>query len=107
MKSGNSRKHPRFELEAYVDYTGKEFLLNHEIHDISMGGMRLKTTELEEKGQVVDLIISFPDFDSVIELKGEVAWVKDNPEKEMGISFKNIGMRERKQLEQYLKHVKP
>jgi c-di-GMP-binding flagellar brake protein YcgR len=101
--STDQRKHSRLDLEAYVDYTGKEFLLNHRIYDISMGGMRLKTDELEEEGREVDLIISFPDLDSVIEVKGEVAWVKKMPEKEMGIKFKNLGISEHRLLQEYLK----
>ena len=101
----DQRKYPRFELEAYVDYTGREFLLNHRIYDISMGGMRLKTGELEQVGVEVDLMISFPDMDAVIEVKGEVAWVKRVPEKEMGIKFKNLGIREHRLLQEYLKKI--
>ncbi len=101
----DQRKHRRFELEAVVDYTGKEFLLNHRIFDISMGGIRIQTGELEEEGREVDLVVSFPDLDAVIEVKGEVAWIKRAPEMEMGIKFKNLGIKEHRLLQEYLKRV--
>ncbi|MBN2722465.1 MAG: PilZ domain-containing protein [Deltaproteobacteria bacterium] len=101
----DQRKHPRYELEAYVDYTGREFLLNRRIYDISLGGMRLQTSELEEEGREVDLVISFPDLDAVIELKGEVAWKKNDEDPEMGIRFKNVGIKEHRLLQEYLKRI--
>ncbi|MBU1218505.1 PilZ domain-containing protein [Myxococcota bacterium] len=103
--TADQRKHPRYELEAFVDYTGREFLLNRRIYDISLGGLRLQTSEVEEVGREVDLVISFPDLDAVIELKGEVAWKKDDGSREMGIRFKNVGIKEHRLLQEYLKRV--
>jgi len=105
MTSKDKRRHKRFELEAFVDYTGREFLLNHRIYDLSLGGMRLATSEPEPLGTAVDLVITFPDLDAAIEVKGEVVWVKPAPENEMGIKFNSVGMKELKLLQEYLKKI--
>ncbi len=105
MTSRDKRRHKRFELEAFVDYTGREFLLNHRIYDLSLGGMRLATSEPEPLGTPVDLVITFPDLDAAIEVKGEVVWVKPAPDNEMGIKFNSVGMKELKLLQEYLKKI--
>ena len=105
MTSRDKRRHKRFELEAFVDYTGREFLLNHRIYDLSIGGMRLATTEPEPVGTAVDLVITFPDLDAAIEVKGEVVWSRPAPENEMGIKFSSLGMKEHKLLLEYLKKI--
>lgn len=101
----DKRRHKRYELEAFVDYTGREFLLNHRIYDLSMGGLRLATSETEPVGTQVDLVITFPDMDASIEIKGEVAWIKGAPDCEMGIRFAGMGMKEQKLLQEYLKKM--
>ncbi len=105
MSTRDKRRHKRFELEAFVDYTGREFLLNHRITDLSLGGMRLATSEPEEVGTPVDLVVTFPDLDAVIEVKGEIVWVKGAPDHEIGIRFSNVGMKEHKLLQEYLKKM--
>jgi len=105
MSAKDKRRHKRYELEAFVDCTGREFLLNHRIYDLSMGGLRLVTGEPEPVGTPVDLVITFPDLDAVIEVKGEVAWVKGAPSNEMGIRFSGMGMKEQKLLQDYLRKV--
>ncbi len=105
MTAKDKRRHKRYELEAFVDYTGREFLLNHRIYDLSMGGLRLATADPEPVGTPVDLVITFPDLDAAIEVKGEVAWVKPAPENEMGIRFAGMGMKEQKLLQDYLRKV--
>ena len=105
MTAKDKRRHKRYELEAFVDYTGREFLMNHKIDDLSMGGLRLTTTEPEPVGTPVVLVITFPDLDAVIEVKGEVVWVKTAPSNEMGIRFLGMGMKEQKLLQDYLRKV--
>jgi len=102
MKSlKDQRHHKRYELEAYVDYTGKEFLLNHKITDLSLGGMKLQTKEVDKVGQEVDIILTLPDLEAVIEIKAEVVW--SNPEEHiMGLKFKRLGIKEHKLLQEYL-----
>ena len=42
--SEHPREFPRFEVNAYVDYTGNEVLLFHRIQTISLGGVCIQTT---------------------------------------------------------------
>ena len=53
--SEHPREFPRFEVNAYVDYTGNEVLLFHRIQNISLGGVCIQTTGVEEVGTLVDL----------------------------------------------------
>ena len=39
----HAREFPRFEVNAYVDYTGNEVLLFHRIQNISLGGVCIQT----------------------------------------------------------------
>ncbi len=100
--SKESRKHKRYKVEAYVDYTGTEVLLNHRISDLSFGGLRIETPDLEEEGQEVTLVISFPELDSIIDVRGEVVWSRKDPVPQMGIKFLNLGPRERQLIQKYL-----
>ena len=100
--SRESRKHKRYKVEAYVDYTGTEVLLNHRISDLSFGGLRIETPDLEDEGQEVTLVISFPELDSIIEVRGEVVWARKDPVPQMGIKFLNLGPRERQLIQKYL-----
>ena len=58
--SEHPREFPRFEVNAYVDYTGNEVLLFHRIQNISLGGVCIQTTGVEEVGTLVDLVLNFP-----------------------------------------------
>jgi hypothetical protein len=64
--SEHPREFPRFEVNAYVDYTGNEVLLFHRIQNISLGGVCIQTTGVEEVGTLVDLVLNFPDLDASI-----------------------------------------
>jgi PilZ domain len=105
LSSKDRRKHQRFETLAYVDYTGKEFLFNQEVYDISASGIRFYSSELAEMDDEVDLVISFPNQDDLIETKGTIVWVSQKPEPAMGIKFKALGIKESRLLQEYLKKV--
>jgi hypothetical protein len=38
------REYPRYEVNAYVDYTGNEVLLYHRIQNISLGGICIQSS---------------------------------------------------------------
>ena len=69
-----TREFPRFEVNAYVDFTGNEVLLFHRIQNISLGGVCIETSGVEEVGTLVDLVLNFPELDASIAVKGEVVW---------------------------------
>lgn len=101
------RQHPRFEVTAHVDYTGTEILLYHRIENLSLGGMCLQTSTVEDLGTVVDLVISFPDLeDATICLSGEVVWANREDPMDMGIRFLDLDEERKKVLREYLARVR-
>ncbi len=101
-----TRQHPRFEVSAYVDYTGSEVLLYHRIQNISLGGICISTPSVEEMGTIVELMINFPDLGGSVSLRGEVVWVNREPPMDMGIRYIDLDEPKRETLRQYLQRVK-
>ena len=96
------RAYPRFEVEARVDYTGTEILLNHRIQNLSLGGLCMETDALEELGTTVDLVISFPELDACITARGEVVWVNPEVPRDMGVRFLDLDVERKDTLRKYL-----
>ena len=105
--SNNSdiRRDPRIEVNAYVDYTGKEVLLFHHIENISLGGISIKSPTIEAVGTIVELVINFPEFDDSVELTGEVVWARAEDEGRMGIKFIDVDPELKARLKVYLAKV--
>ena len=68
--SEHPREFPRFEVNAYVDYTSNEVLLFHRIQNISLGGLCIQCEAAEEIGTEVDLLVHFPDLGSSLSPAG-------------------------------------
>jgi uncharacterized protein (TIGR02266 family) len=98
----NQREHPRYEVNAYVDYTGTEVLLYHKIQNISLGGICIQTANVEEVGSVVDLVINFPELDAQVALRGEVVWANREPPMDMGIRYVGMDDVKRETLRKYI-----
>jgi uncharacterized protein (TIGR02266 family) len=101
-----TREHPRYEVSAYVDYTGTEVLLYHRIQNISLGGICISSPSIEEVGTVVDLVINFPELGSSLALRGEVVWANRDPPMDMGIRYTDMDEEKRETLRQYITRVK-
>jgi len=99
---GRQRAFPRYEVNAYVDYTGREVLLFHKIQNISLGGVCIQSAGVEEVGTTVDLVLNFPDLDASIALKGEVVWVNREPPTDMGIRYLDLDDDRKDTLRKYL-----
>jgi uncharacterized protein (TIGR02266 family) len=100
--SEQPREYPRYELNAYVDYTGSEVLLYHRIQNISLGGVCIQSSGVEEVGSTVDLVINFPDLSSSLSLRGEVVWVNREPPMDMGIRYVDLDQERRETLRKYI-----
>lgn len=101
------RDSPRFEVTAYVDYSGSEVLLYHQIENISLGGCCIQTTMLEELGTHVDLVINFPDLDDkCVSLRAEVVWANPQDPMDMGLRFVDLDEERRKVLREYVYAVR-
>lgn len=104
--SEQPREFPRYELNAYVDYTGNEVLLYHRIQNISLGGVCIQSSGVEDVGTTVDLVINFPDLASSLSLRGEVVWVNREPPMDMGIRFIDLDDNRKDTLRRYLSLLK-
>jgi uncharacterized protein (TIGR02266 family) len=100
--SETPRAFPRLELRAYVDYTGSEVLLFHRIKNISLGGICIQSSAVEDVGTMVDLVLNFPDLDATIAVKGEVVWSNGEPPMDMGIRYTDLDDDRKDTLRRYL-----
>src|SRR6476659_10970385 len=100
------REFPRFEVNAYVDYTGNEVLLFHRIQNISLGGVCIQTSGVEEVGTMVDLVLNFPDLDASIAITGEVVWANREPPMDMGIRYVDLDEERKDTLRKYINMVR-
>ena len=101
-----TREFPRYEVSAYVDYTGTEVLLYHRIQNISLGGICISSPSIEEVGTLVDLVINFPELSTSLALRGEVVWANRDPPMDMGIRYVDMDDAKRETLRQYINKVK-
>jgi uncharacterized protein (TIGR02266 family) len=102
----DKREYPRFEVTAYVDYTGTEVLLYHRIENISLGGICIQTASIEDVGTIVDLLINFPDLDASIAVQGEVVWANREPPKDMGIRYLDLDEKKKETLRKHIQSVR-
>jgi uncharacterized protein (TIGR02266 family) len=105
-ESRRTREHSRYEVSAYVDYTGSEVLLYHRIQNISLGGICISSPSIEEVGTEVDLVINFPELGTSLALRGEVVWANREPPQDMGIRYVDMDDEKRETLKQYINRVK-
>ncbi len=70
------RSHPRRDLVLKVEYDNVEKFLHDYTHNISRGGIFIKTDKPLEKGTILHFQISFPGILEPLSLRGEVAWRK-------------------------------
>ena len=96
------REHPRYEVNAYVDYTGSEVLLYHKIQNISLGGICIQTPSIEEVGSVVDLVINFPELSTSLSMRGEVVWANREPPMDMGIRYTDVDEQRKETLRKFI-----
>jgi uncharacterized protein (TIGR02266 family) len=104
--SEQPREFPRYEVNAYVDFTGSEVLLFHRIQNISLGGICIETSGVEEVGTLVDLVLNFPELDATIAIKGEVAWANREPPMDMGIRYIDLDEERKDTLRKYINMVR-
>jgi uncharacterized protein (TIGR02266 family) len=104
--SEQPREFPRYEVNAYVDYTGNEVLLFHRIQNISLGGVCIQTSGVEEVGTVVDIVLNFPDLDASIAVRGEVVWANRDAPMDMGVRFVELDEERKDTLRKYIAMVR-
>lgn len=106
VDSKDKREDPRYEVTAYVDYTGTEVLLYHRIENISLGGICIQTASIEDVGTEVELLINFPDLEASVAVRGEVVWANREPPMDMGIRYSDLDGERKETLRRYINKVK-
>jgi uncharacterized protein (TIGR02266 family) len=96
------RAFPRLELKAYVDYAGSEVLLYHKVQNISLGGICIQSSAVEDVGTIVDLVLNFPELEATVGVKGEVVWANREPPMDMGIRYIDLDDDRKDTLRRYL-----
>ncbi len=101
MTENNQRQHVRISGEAYIDYTGNEVLMFQKIIDVSVGGVKIVATQLEEAGTEVYVDLHFPELNNkVAYAEGVIAWVNNG---QMGIKFTTISEEDKKIINEFVK----
>ncbi len=105
-ESESPREFPRYEVQAFVDYSGSEVLLYHRIQNISLGGICIQSNGVEELGTIVELVINFPELHASISVRGEVVWLNREPPQDMGIRFIDLDTERKDTLRKYISMVR-
>lgn len=101
MAENNQRQHVRISGEAYIDYTGNEVLMFQKIIDVSVGGVKIIATQLEEVGTEVYIDLHFPELNNKIAYaEGIIAWVINS---QMGVKFTNISNEDKVIINEFVK----
>jgi len=83
----DARKHPRSEILLKVEYPGYEDFLHDYTENISKGGTFVFSEREWKVGDRLRLTLSFPGLLKPIQLRGEVAWVRKEPDRGIGVRF--------------------
>lgn len=82
-----ARKHVRSEILLKVEYPGYEDFLHDYTENISKGGTFIYSGRDWHVGDRVRLTLSFPGLLRAIHLHGEVAWVRTDENRGIGVRF--------------------
>lgn len=97
-----ARVHPRLRLNATADIIGTEVMLARPLGDLSLGGCRFDGPAWEDKGTVVEIVLSFPASDAHVVLDGEIVRSGDE---DMGVRFINLADEQKWALRKHLRRA--
>jgi type IV pilus assembly protein PilZ len=114
IDSRNSRRHDRHLLEAEIEvgdgHLGGE--LSFDSHNVSQGGIFLKSDLLLEVGEMFWISFTLPGTKIAVRTRGKVVWVNKNPDENdptdqpgMGIQFMDLSEAEQAALDAYLEEI--
>ena len=83
----DARKHPRSEILLKVEYPGYEDFLHDYTENISKGGTFVYSERDWKVGDRLRLTLSFPGLLRPIQIRGEVAWLRKEPDRGVGVRF--------------------
>ncbi len=82
------RKYPRYKMDSEVRINVGEKQLVGQMSSISLGGARIDTDALLEKGGIVTLNIASPEGDQQVQVEGRIVWSEEK--KAYGVQFCDI-----------------
>lgn len=68
----DARRHARHKIEARADILGTHAWVGLGLRDISVGGCCVEVCMQQDHGRSVDLVVSFPELDTHLALRGVV-----------------------------------
>jgi Tfp pilus assembly protein PilZ len=98
----DARAHPRYEIDASADLTGAG---SHRVQNISLGGICIQTSAVEEVGAPVDVVLYLGDDGPKLDLPGQVVWVNREPPEDVGIRWTGLDEPRRSALAEYIGRV--
>jgi len=102
-KKENRRKHARKSRSIPVAYATKNAAFMDRIRDIGGGGVFIESLVPFSKGQEVTLILCFPNYQSLLELKGEIV---RTDARGVGVKFKDIDEHQTEMIQFLLENLK-
>jgi Tfp pilus assembly protein PilZ len=99
----DAREHPRYEIDASADLSRAG---SHRIQNISLGGICIQTSAVEEVGAPVDVVLNLGEEAPRIAIKGQVVWVNREPPEDVGIRWISLDDQRRAALAAYIDRVR-
>src|SRR5262245_35869215 len=99
----DAREHPRYEIDASADLSGSG---GHRIQNISLGGICIQTSAIEEVGAPVDVVLNLGEAGPRIAIHGQVVWVNREPPEDVGIRWTGLDDKRRAALSAYIDRVR-
>jgi Tfp pilus assembly protein PilZ len=98
----DARVHPRYEIDASADVAGSG---THRIQNISLGGICIQTSAIEEVGVPVQVVLNLGDDGPLLDVRGQVVWVNREPPEDVGIRWVGLDEPRRTALAVYIDRV--
>lgn len=106
------REHRRFETRIRVRFGSREALLEEYTHNISHGGIFIRTATPKGLGEQLKIILTHPTSGQEMELQGEVVRIVSEADAKvanqppgMGVRFLNLDRFAREQLEAFMQET--
>jgi len=96
----DQRRSPRIPVNLVAEYKSPHLHLDGRVVNISQGGVFFRSDLLDENGVEARVSLALPERPEPLELVGDVAWISDGAEENigeagMGIRFRDVPLVDR------------
>jgi hypothetical protein len=106
----DARAHPRYEIDAPVELaevgTRRSGRAENRLQNISLGGICIQTSSVEEIGAPVDVVLHLDAAGASLDLRGQVVWVNREPPVDVGIRWTALDDSRRTALAEFIERVR-